>query len=461
VTWAPTDVLRLIVAAVLWLGVVVLGALFYSGITDFLADLLRGLDRLPEWFVTALAIVAELMILVLLFGGLVVAVWRREWRYLLTIGLALALSVVVFLIAQGILDEGTRQVTQLNEGLLPVDPADLPIGVAIVTGVVSAAAPWVGRRWRRAAWAMVVIITVVWFITSDIALDVIVALLSGWFGGALAVAALGAPSMRPSIEAIQAGLAAVGVELRELHRADVDARGSSPYFGTTVDGTPLFVKALGEDERSADLMFRTYRRIMPRDLGDEKADASLRRTVEHEALVALAVRDLGVRTPRFVAFAQADPNGFVLAYEQIAGKSFDRVPLEQMTDDALGGIWDQLALMRRHRVAHRDLRLANVFLGDDGQSWIIDFGFSELAASDLLLRTDVAELLASSTTVVGPERAIAVAASVVGPDALVDAASRLQLGMLSGATRTAMKASPGLLEDLRGRLEPAAVHRSA
>ena len=102
-----------------------------------------------------------------------------------------------------------------------------------------------------------------------------------------------------------------------------------------------------------------------------------------------------------------------------------------------------------------------MFLGDDGQSWIIDFGFSELAASELLLRTDVAELLASSTTVIGPERAIAVAASVVGPDALVDAASRLQLGMLSGATRTAMKASPGLLEDLRGRLEPAGVHRSA
>ena len=35
------------------------------------------------------------------------------------------------------------------------------------------------------------------------------------------------------------------------------------------------------------------------------------------------------------------------------------------------------------------------------------------------------------------------------------------LGTLSGATRTAMKASPGLLEDLRGRLEPAGVHRSA
>jgi len=461
VTWAPTDVLRLIVAAVVLLVTVVLGALFHDGITEFLSDLLRGLDRLPEWFVTGLVLLAELLALVLVGGGLAVALWRREWRYLATIVLAVAVAIVLFLILQPLTDGGRATVTDLNRSLTPVDPEDLPSSVAVITAIVTAAAPWVSRRWRRLGWTMVILVAVVWFIGSPIEFDVVIALLCGWFAGALAVAALGAPSMRPSIEAIQAGLAAVGVELRELHRADVDARGSSPYFGTTVDGTPLFVKALGEDERSADLMFRTYRRIMPRDLGDEKADASLRRTVEHEALVALAVRDLGVRTPRFVAFAQADPNGFVLAYEQIAGKSFDRVPLEQMTDDALGGIWDQLALMRRHRVAHRDLRLANVFLGDDGQSWIIDFGFSELAASDLLLRTDVAELLASSTTVIGPERAIAVAASVVGPDALVDAASRLQLGTLSGATRTAMKASPGLLEDLRGRLEPAGVHRSA
>jgi len=461
VTWAPTDVLRLIVAFALLLVTVVLGALFHDGITEFLADLLRGLDRLPEWFVTTLAVIAELLILVLLGGGFVVALWRREWRYLLTIVLSLVVSVVAFLVAQWIVDDGVRQVTQLDESLLPVDPDELPIGVAIVTGVVSAAAPWVGRRWRRWAWALVVIITVVWFISSDIAFDVVLALLAGWFGGALAVATLGAPSMRPTMESIEAGLRAVGVDLAELHRADVDARGSSPYFGVTADGTALFVKALGADERSADLMFRWYRRLAPRDLGDEKADASLRRTVEHEALVALAVRDMGVRTPPFVAFAQAEPNGFVLAYEQIAGKSFDRVPEEQMTDAALAGIWEQVALMRRHRVAHRDLRLANVFLGDDGQSWIIDFGFSELAASDLLLNTDVAELLASSTTTVGVERAVTVAESVVGGAALVAALPRLQLGMLSGATRTAMKERPDLLPALRARVERVGADQSA
>ena len=146
VTWAPTDVLRLIVAFVLLLVTVVLGAVFHDGITNFLADLLRGLDRLPEWFVTTLAAIAEVLILVLLGGGLVVAVWRREWRYLITIVLSLVVSVIAFLVAQWIVDDGVRQVTQLNESLLPVDPDELPVGVAIVTGTAqpfSGATPWV------------------------------------------------------------------------------------------------------------------------------------------------------------------------------------------------------------------------------------------------------------------------------------------------------------------------------
>ena len=42
--------------------------------------------------------------------------------------------------------------------------------------------------------------------------------------------------------------------------------------------------------------------------------------------------------------------------------------------------------------------------------WLIDFGFSEVAASDLLIATDVAELVASSSVVVGAERATALAA---------------------------------------------------
>jgi hypothetical protein len=72
-------------------------------------------------------------------------------------------------------------------------------------------------------------------------------------------------------QAIAEGLAAVGVPLSKLKQASLDARGSTPYFGTGTDGSKLFVKALGADERSADLLFRIYRRLQPRDLGFKRS----------------------------------------------------------------------------------------------------------------------------------------------------------------------------------------------
>ena len=128
-----------------------------------------------------------------------------------------------------------------------------------------------------------------------------------------------------------------------------------------------------------------------------------------------------------------------------------------MTDDVLAAIWAQVVELRHHRIAHRDLRLANIFLASDGAVWMIDFGFSELAASDLLLANDVAELVASSSLAVGPDRAVAQARAALPPADLRPAVDRLRPWALSGATRTGLKASPGLLDDLRHRLESTSV----
>ena len=94
-------------------------------------------------------------------------------------------------------------------------------------------------------------------------------------------------------------------------------------------------------------------------------------------------------------------------------------------------------------------------MDDEGEAWIIDFGFSELAASDTLLATDVAELVASTAAVVGPERSVAMAVGALGADGARTALPRLKPAMLSGATRTAMKADPECLPEIRRLLEGA------
>jgi len=446
---APSDVLRLAVALATLVVVAVVGALFDDTLTGFVSDLLSGLGAIDDWFWTALATLALLGGVGLAVAGVVVAAVRRAWDLL-------GAAVLGGLVAAGV----TALLTSLADGdgrsVTAVDPV-VAIGrggswpaaaLAAVVGVVAAVSPWLNRRWRRAGWAVAGAVALIHFVTAPVSFGTGIALAAGWAAGAAVTVLMGAPSHRPTKAAVEAGLAAVGCPLSSLEQASVDARGSTPYFGKAADGSPLFVKALGSDERSADLLFRAYRRVQPQDLGDEKAFSSLRRAVEHEALVALAARDIGVRTPRLVAFATAEPGGYVLAYEAIAGRSLDRVEPDEMTDAMLDAVWEQLALLRAHRIAHRDLRLANVFLADDGNAWIIDFGFSELAASPLLLATDLAELLASSVTKVGVERGIAAARRAVGEDELRVAAERLRLPLLSGATRTAMKASPGLLDSV-------------
>ncbi|HEY1282155.1 MAG TPA: hypothetical protein VGF22_20920, partial [Acidimicrobiales bacterium] len=78
-----------------------------------------------------------------------------------------------------------------------------------------------------------------------------------------------------------------------------------------------------------------------------------------------------------------------------------------------------------------------------------------VSASDVLLATDVAELLASSSAYVGSERAVAQAVATVDPVTLGRAVDRLHRWALSGATRTALTAWPGLLDDVRARLSRA------
>ena len=58
----------------------------------------------------------------------------------------------------------------------------------------------------------------------------------------------------------------------------------------------------------------------------------------------------------------------MLAYEAVEGKSLDRLDPADVTDEVVAAIWQQVTMMRVHRIAHRDLRLANIFLGADGES---------------------------------------------------------------------------------------------
>jgi undecaprenyl-diphosphatase len=449
-TRSPSDVLRLVVATVLLLALLGAEVWFGETLVKFAHDLLRGLEAVPAWLLDTIVTFNRLLALVFLGGGLVVTILRGSWRFLAVVAVAGAAAALLTVVL-GPVDPDAAHATSNLDGLVaPGFPT--AIGLAVTAAIATAAAPWLSRRWRRLAWVLILLSGFSRFLVSPVAFDTLRGLLIGWFAGSAALVVFGGPSRRPTGAAVAEGLARAGVPLARLKRAGVDARGSTPYFGTTVDGRELFVKALGADERSADLLFRMYRGLVPRNFGDERPFSSLRRTVEHEALLALTACSYGLRTPALITLTTAEPNAFVLAYERIEGQSLDGVPVEQLTDEFLRDIWTQVAELHRHRIAHRDLRLANIFVGTDGAIWLIDFGFSELAARELLVDTDRAELVASTATRVGAGRAVAAAVAVVGADALQGVDTRLRPWALSGATRTAIKENKQLLPAVKADL---------
>jgi undecaprenyl-diphosphatase len=326
-------------------------------------------------------------------------------------------------------------------------PDHVYVGVASALAVVVGA--YVGRRWRHVAWAFVAVVIVLRIMSgTEVPVELGIAFAAGWACGNLALLAFGAPTHESTGRDIVAALTRCGFAVAKLAPASVDARGSTPWFATMTDDGRLFVKALGRDQRDADLLFRAYRFLRLRNVGDERPFSTLRRGVEHEALLALKARDAGVRTPHLRTVATVDPNGMLLAYEMIEGSSLDSVT-EPWSDALLHAIWQQVRILRRERIAHRDLRRANLFVDPAGDVLIIDFGFSELAASDDMLDQDAAQLLASTAVAVGSERAVAAAVDVLGADEVGRSLRFLQMPAFAGATRAALHKNKGLLDEIR------------
>jgi undecaprenyl-diphosphatase len=456
---SPQDVLRLVVFGAITLTLLALAIWVEDLITGFERDVIELFGFVTPAIERILHGSIEMIIGLTALTVYVVPLVTKRYRLFGYIIAASALSSVLMSAAHWLVD---RNVSTLAANELAAragittDVSSGVVGLAQLSAMFIAVGPFVTRRWRRAgAVTMTVIVLLRLLVSAEFPSDILLALPLGAACGTAVLLAFGRPDRRPTLAAIAAALADTGLAVSGVHPASVDARGSTPYFATRDDGTGLFVKVLGAQNRAADLLFRSYRMLRYKDVGDGRPFSSLRRTVEHEALVALLARDVGIRTPRMRGVVDVGADSMLLAYEVIDGVSLDALDDDAVTDEMMRGIWEQLALLRHNRVAHRDLRRANIFISDgpaDTAVWMIDFGFSEVAAADGILNADVAQLLASLAVVAGPERTVAAAVDALGPDVVGGALPRLQMTALSGATQTSLKQHKGLIGELQAEV---------
>ena len=448
----PGDVIRLITA-----GLVLAGALAVT-ITTHATYAGASAAAVTALAPAALAgrVLAGLVLAVLVTAAAAaVVVTLRYRRFRLLAGLAgaavLASAVVIGIIqlAGGQrprdLAAGAGQWPWLTGGSL-AGPALLAAAVAVTV----AAAPWLSRPWRRAAWITLWLAAVVRLITGTASpAEAVVAFAAGVTAGAAVLVLFGVPDRRIGPEGIAAALGSAGLPVTSVEPAGVEAKGSRPFVAAAADGKPLFIKVLGSDQRDADLLYRAYRFIRLREVGDTRPAASLIQAVEHQALAAVMAERAGVAVPAVRQVIKTADGSALLAMDRVDGSSLDQIPAQRLSDTMLRKLWEQVDRLHRARIAHRSLRAANIVADGTGRPWVVDFSFSELGATQRQMALDVAELLASLAAIIGADRAVAAAAAVIGPDRVAAAVPLLQPLALSAGTRRAVGRQDGLLTQTR------------
>jgi uncharacterized membrane protein YbhN (UPF0104 family)/tRNA A-37 threonylcarbamoyl transferase component Bud32 len=261
--------------------------------------------------------------------------------------------------------------------------------------------------------------------------------------------ALGATNVRPPGSAVAAGLLRIGLKPERLTRITDGPDDSRRYEARIDDGRILNVVVLDRDVQAAGSLYRFYRRIRLRSFTQRRTVLSLRRILDHSALMAYALPAAGVSTPKLVGALELGPDAAMLAFEQVAGRPFGALAPEEIDDELLAKVWRQLRLLHAGAIAHRRLGGENILIGADGAVSLLDLRSAEIAASELMMRLDTAQLLTTVALGVGPRRAVASAQAALDLETVAHALPLVQRVAMLRATRQQLRAHPQLLTELR------------
>ncbi len=118
----------------------------------------------------------------------------------------------------------------------------------------------------------------------------------------------------------------------------------------------------------------------------------MRRAVEHRALMAIAMGDVGVANASTLAMATLDRGWTLYAHTPASG-----TPIKDCSDeDAVARVWESLATLHGHQISHGDLRAEEITF-ENGTARFGGFGSAEYGATDEQLQADVAQLLVTTT----------------------------------------------------------------
>uniref|UniRef100_UPI0018922FF7 lysylphosphatidylglycerol synthase transmembrane domain-containing protein n=1 Tax=Catenulispora rubra TaxID=280293 RepID=UPI0018922FF7 len=201
----------------------------------------------------------------------------------------------------------------------------------------------------------------------------------------------------------------------------------------------LDLSVLDQSQRAAYLASRLWQWIRLRGPVRRRSFFSLRRTVESEVLMAMAVEAAAIRTPRLRSARQVDQDTALLAYDHLDAPRLADLSDRAWTPALHHDVWALWQHLRSRQLAHRELTTDHLRLDPAGCLWLTDVGYGEITAEDMLCRLDGAELLVSLALRVGPGRATEEAVDALGPATVASLLPLMQPILFSEDTTKALR----------------------
>jgi glycosyltransferase 2 family protein len=446
-TRRTNDILRVALAA-LFLAIVIAASLItrakWEGLEKSISNFV---GVLPTTQANLVYLIYGTVILALPFVILFSLIVSRQWKLLgayAAAGLIALLSLSIS--ANGIAPPQWH--FELSDRLDTVSSQfiDDPRWIAMLAAVLTVSGPWLPARWRRWWWALLLAFVPIHLVVSAVVpARALLGLAVGWFVGALVVLVVGTPALEVPLDGAVRALAWRGFAVKGL--AVVRPAGHGPLVlsatSTQPDSTAV-VEMYGPNQQSGRAMRQLWQKLTLRGSETAPLQASMRRAVEHRALMAIAIGDLGVANTSIIAVAPLDRGWTLYAHTPALG-----IRLGDCAESTpVARVWDSLHVLHDHQISHGDLRRDEITI-DNGTALVGGFGNAEYGATFAQLQSDIAQLLVTTTDVYDAKSAVAAAIATLGKDEVLTASRRLTKSAVPSRIRDSVHDVRAVLSEAR------------
>ncbi|MBY0441699.1 MAG: flippase-like domain-containing protein [Mycobacteriaceae bacterium] len=299
---------------------------------------------------------------------------------------------------------------------------DDPRWIAMLAAVLTVSGPWLPARWRRSWWTLLLAFVPIHLIVSAVVPNrALLGLAMGWLVGALVVLAIGTPALEVPLDGAVRAMARRGFAVSEL--TVVRPAGPGPLLLAATANNPaatIMIELYGPHQRSGGALRQLWSKLRLRGTETAPLQTSLRRTVEHRALMALAIAALDAANTAPVAVSTLDRGWMLYAYQPVRG-----IPLaDAVAATPIDRVWESLRNLHHQQISHGDLCCQELTVAD-GTVLFGGFGSAEYGATDAQLQSDIAQLLVTTSALYEAKSAVRAAIKAFSKDEVLTASRRL------------------------------------